>query len=49
VIAVPEMVFFLHMVKMDSVNNRAMCPAQTVVVTDDGCEVLPRHESIYNE
>ena len=37
------MVFFLHMIMMDSANNRAMCPAQTVVVTGDGCEVLSRH------
>ena len=43
VIAEPDMVFFLHMIMMDSDNNRAMCPAQTVVVTGDGCEVLSRH------
>ena len=43
VIAEPDMVFFLHMIMMDSNNNRAMCPAQTVVVTGDGCEVLSRH------
>ncbi len=43
VLAEPNMVFFLHMIMMDSGNNRAMCPAQTVVVTGDGCEVLSRH------
>ena len=40
VIAEPNMVFFLHMVMMDSENNRAMCPGQTVVVMEKGCEVL---------
>lgn len=43
VIAEPNMVFFLHMIMADSTHNRAMCPAQTVVVTEDGCEVLSKH------
>jgi Xaa-Pro dipeptidase len=42
VVAEPNMVFFLHMILMDSDANRAMCPGQTVVVTEDGCEPLSR-------
>lgn len=38
--AEPGMVFFLHMILMDSENVTAMCPGQTVLVTDKGCEVL---------
>lgn len=36
----PGMVFFLHMILMDSDRGYAMCPGQTVLVTEDGCEVL---------
>jgi Xaa-Pro dipeptidase len=40
VIAAPNMVFFLHMILMDSTTNHAMCFGHTVVVTDTGCETL---------
>lgn len=41
--AVPDMVFFLHMILMDSDSGIAMCPGETVRVTDTGCERLSRH------
>lgn len=40
VIAAPNMVFFLHMILMDSDSNHAMCFGHTVVVTETGCETL---------
>jgi Xaa-Pro dipeptidase len=40
VIAEPGMVFFLHMILMDSDSVTAMCPGQTVLVTANGAEVL---------
>jgi Xaa-Pro dipeptidase len=40
VIAAPNMVFFLHMILMDSDTNHAMCFGHTVVVTQSGCETL---------
>ena len=40
VIAEENMVFFLHMILMDSDANLAMCFGQTVVVTPTGCESL---------
>ena len=40
VIAAENMVFFLHMILMDSDTNHAMCFGQTVVVTATGCESL---------
>lgn len=40
--AEPDMVFFLHMILMDSDHGIAMCPGQTVRVTGTGCEVLSR-------
>jgi Xaa-Pro aminopeptidase len=42
VLAEPNMVFFLHMILMDSDHNLAMCPGHTVVVTEDGCELLSK-------
>ena len=42
VIAQPNMVFFLHMILMDSDADRAMTLGQTVLVTDVGCESLSR-------
>jgi len=42
VIAAPNMVFFLHMILMDSDNNHAMCFGHTVVVTETGCESLSK-------
>jgi Xaa-Pro dipeptidase len=41
-LARPNMVFFLHMILMDSDANRAMTLGQTVRVTEDGCEPLSR-------
>jgi len=38
--AEPNMVFFLHIILMDSESGCAICPGQTVVVTENGCEVL---------
>ncbi|MGE4014351.1 MAG: M24 family metallopeptidase, partial [Alphaproteobacteria bacterium] len=43
VIAEPGMVFFLHMILMDSQAGLAMCPGWTVTVTESGCEPLSRH------
>ena len=40
VLAEENMVFFLHMILMDSDSNNAMCFGQTVVVTAGGCESL---------
>lgn len=42
VLARPNMVFFLHMILMDSDADRAMTLGQTVCVTEDGCEPLSR-------
>jgi len=40
VIAAPNMVFFLHMILMDSDTNHAMCFGHSVVVTETGCASL---------
>ena len=40
VIAAPNMVFFLHMILMDSDTNHAMCFGHSVVVSETGCESL---------
>ncbi|HXH03251.1 MAG TPA: Xaa-Pro peptidase family protein [Candidatus Competibacteraceae bacterium] len=42
VIAQPNMVFFLHMILMDSEADQAMTLGHTVRVTESGCEVLSR-------
>jgi len=42
VIAEPGMVFFLHMIMMDSESGLAMCPGETVVVTETGNERLSK-------
>ncbi|MEH6630495.1 MAG: Xaa-Pro peptidase family protein [Halopseudomonas aestusnigri] len=42
VVVEENMVFFLHMILMDSDNNTAMCPGQTVAVTKDGCQNLSK-------
>ncbi len=42
VAAEPNMVFFLHMVLMNSPANIAMCLGHTVVVTETGCQRLSR-------
>ena len=36
----PGMVFFLHMILMDSESGHAMCPGWTAVVTETGCKPL---------
>jgi Xaa-Pro dipeptidase len=38
--AEPNMVFFLHMILMDSDTNQAICFGHTVVVTETGCRPL---------
>ena len=38
----PDMVFFLHMIVMDSDSGTAMAPGHSVRVTDTGCERLSR-------
>ena len=43
VIAEPGMVFFLHMILMDSDSGFAMCPGHSVIVTDTGNDALSRH------
>ncbi len=40
--AQPNMVFFLHMILMDSDRGRAMSLGHTVVVTETGCQSLSR-------
>lgn len=42
VVAEPDMVFFLHMIFVNSDNGRAMTLGHTVRVTDTGCERLSR-------
>jgi Xaa-Pro dipeptidase len=42
VIAAPNMVFFLHMILMDSDTNHAMCFGHTVVVNETGRETLSK-------
>jgi Xaa-Pro dipeptidase len=42
ILAQPNMVFFLHMILLDSDSNQAMCFGHTVVVTETGCESLSR-------
>jgi Xaa-Pro dipeptidase len=42
VIAEPGMVFFLHMIVVDSDRNIAMAPGYTVEVTDQGCVPLSK-------
>jgi Xaa-Pro dipeptidase len=42
VTAEANMVFFLHMILMDSDTETAMCVGHTVQVTDSGCETLSR-------
>ena len=42
VIAEENMVFFLHMILMDSDTHHAMFFGHTVVVTETSCEVLSR-------
>jgi Xaa-Pro dipeptidase len=42
VIAEPNMVFFLHMILMDSDAETAMCFGHTVLVTKTGCETLSK-------
>jgi Xaa-Pro dipeptidase len=37
------MVFFLHMILMDSDSGIAMCFGHTVLVTDSSCERLSCH------
>ncbi|MCY4259220.1 MAG: Xaa-Pro peptidase family protein [Rhodobacteraceae bacterium] len=39
----PGMVFFLHMILLDSEQQIAMCPGRTSLVTDSGSECLSRH------
>lgn len=43
VVIEPGMVYFLHMILMNSDANRAMTLGHTVIVTDSGHEVLSRH------
>ena len=40
----PGMVFFMHMILMDSDSGYAMCPGQTYEVTDHGSKSLSRHD-----
>jgi Xaa-Pro dipeptidase len=42
VLAEPGMVFFLHMIAVDSDDNLAMAPGYTVEVTKDGCAPLSK-------
>ncbi len=38
-------VFFLHMILMDSDNGHAMTLGHSVLVTEEGCERLSRHDT----
>ena len=40
--AAPNMVFFIHIILMDSEARRAMTLGQTVLVTETGCAPLSR-------
>jgi Xaa-Pro dipeptidase len=40
--AQPNMIFFLHMILMDSKHNSAMCFGHTVRVTNEGCVALSK-------
>ena len=42
ILAVPNMVFFLHIILMDSISEQAMTVGYTVRVTERGCEPLSR-------
>lgn len=44
VIAEPGMVYFLHMILMDSDSGIAMCPGHSVIVTETGNEAISRHQ-----
>ncbi len=44
VIAEPGMVYFLHMILMDSESGIAMCPGHSVIVTETGNEAISRHQ-----
>jgi Xaa-Pro dipeptidase len=44
VVIQPGMVFFLHMILMDSDAGIAMCPGLTVEVTETGNQPLTRHK-----
>jgi Xaa-Pro dipeptidase len=37
------MVFFLHMILMDSESGIAMCPGHSVIVTENGNDSVSRH------
>jgi Xaa-Pro dipeptidase len=41
-LAESNMVFFLHMILMDSASGNAMCFGHTMVVTDSGCKTLSK-------
>ena len=44
VILEPGMVFFMHMILMDSENNLAMNLGETYLVTENGNERLGKHK-----
>jgi Xaa-Pro dipeptidase len=39
----PGMVLFMHMIMFDSEKGLAMCPGETLLVTEEGHERLSRH------
>jgi Xaa-Pro dipeptidase len=43
ILAEPNMVFFLHMILMDSNSGNAMCFGHTVMVNNSGCKALSKH------
>ena len=44
VVIKPNMVFFMHMILMDSVNELAMNLGETYLVTENGNERLGKHK-----
>jgi Xaa-Pro dipeptidase len=38
----PGMVFFMHMILLDSERGMTICSGETVAVTDNGCERLTK-------
>jgi Xaa-Pro dipeptidase len=44
VVLAPDMVFFMHMAIMDSEHQLAVTPAHTVVIAEQGCQTLSRHD-----
>jgi Xaa-Pro dipeptidase len=47
-LAAPGMVFFMHVILADAGRNLAMSLGRTVLIGDDGCELLSRSDLAYH-